>query len=66
MSNKREEEEKFWMLILGLILGGALGIAIASKPKEKSETIPCPKCGNPVPIGAPLCPWCRVKLIWKA
>jgi len=61
----KKSDDVFWLFILGLILGGALGVMLAPKPKERKETAPCPKCGKPVPINAPMCPWCQVKLVWR-
>ncbi len=33
--------------------------------KKRTQTTSCPTCSKPVPNGAPMCPWCRIRLIWK-
>lgn len=49
---------------LGLLLAFLAGAAIAST-QTRRETVPCPKCSKPVPIKAPICPWCRKPIFWK-
>jgi hypothetical protein len=40
------------------------GASIIRATKE-TPIVSCPTCGKPVPSGAPICPWCRIHLIWK-
>jgi hypothetical protein len=39
--------------------------ASAIHAAKDAQISSCPTCGKPVPNGAPICPWCRIRLIWK-
>ena len=41
-----------------------VGVSTIHATKE-NPIASCPTCGKPVPNGAPICPWCRINLIWK-
>lgn len=40
------------------------GASVIHNP-QGTQNVSCPTCGKPVPSGAPMCPWCRIRLVWK-
>ena len=62
MPRKQDEDALGWLLIGGF-LGLLAGAAVVDSGRQ-AETTPCPSCTKPVPTNAPMCPWCRIPLIW--
>jgi len=59
---RQDDEALAWLLIGGFL--GLLAGAVMVGGQKQAEISSCPSCSKPVPRGAPICPWCRIPLIW--